>query len=189
MNYQEKYNKWLQFENLQEDLKADLLALKSEEDIKMRFEKDLEFGTGGLRGIMGAGTNNMNVYTVRLASRALADYLNQNGLSGGVAIAFDCRNNSRLFAIETAKVLAAEGIKVYIYDTLRPTPQLSFTVRHLSCSAGVVITASHNPKEYNGYKVYGSDGAQVVFEVADAIKKNMSKIDIFTGVAGMEVGS
>lgn len=186
MNYKEKYNQWMKFEGLEEDLKKDLLSLKSEDDIKMRFEKDLEFGTGGLRGIMGAGTNNMNVYTVRLASRALADYLNENSLCGGVAIAFDCRNNSRLFALETAKVLAAEGIKVYIYDTLRPTPQLSFTVRHLSCSAGVVITASHNPKEYNGYKVYGSDGAQVVFEVADAIKQNMSKIDIFNGVSVMD---
>ena len=186
MDYREKYNKWLAYEGLEESLKKDLLSIESEEDIKMRFEKDLEFGTGGLRGIMGAGTNNMNVYTVRLASRALADYLNENKLVGGVAIAFDCRNNSALFAMETAKVLAAEGIKVYIYKTLRPTPQLSFTVRHLSCSAGVVITASHNTKEYNGYKVYGSDGAQVVFEVADAIKKNMSRLDIFSDVSVME---
>ena len=186
MDFKEKYNKWLAYEGLEENLKEDLLSLQGEDDIKMRFDKDLEFGTGGLRGIMGAGTNNMNIYTVRLASRALADYLNQNGLSDGVAIAFDCRNNSRLFAMETAKVLAAAGVKSYIYDTLRPTPQLSFTVRYLGCSAGVVITASHNPKEYNGYKVYGSDGAQVVFEVADAIKKNMSELDIFTGAPCMD---
>ncbi len=186
MDFKEKYNKWLAYEGLEENLKEDLLSLQGEDDIKMRFDKDLEFGTGGLRGIMGAGTNNMNIYTVRRASRGLADYLNQNGLSNGVAIAFDCRNNSRLFAMETAKVLAAAGVKSYIYDTLRPTPQLSFTVRYLGCSAGVVITASHNPKEYNGYKVYGSDGAQVVFEVADAIKKNMSKLDIFTGAPCMD---
>jgi len=186
MTYIEKYNEWKNYKNLEEDLRADLLSLKSDDDIKMRFENDLEFGTGGLRGIMGAGTNNMNIYTVRRATKGLADYLNKNGLKGGVAIAFDSRNNSRLFALESAKVLAAEGIKVYIYDTLRPTPQLSFTVRYLKCSAGIVVTASHNPKEYNGYKVYGSDGAQVVFEVADEIKNNMSATHIFTGVSVMD---
>lgn len=186
MNYMEKYNEWKNYEKLSADLREDLESLKTDDEIKMRFEKDLEFGTGGLRGIMGAGTNNMNIYTVRRASRGLADYLNKNNLKGGVAIAFDSRNNSRLFAIESAKVLAAEGIKVYIYDTLRPTPQLSFTVRYLKCSAGIVVTASHNPKEYNGYKVYGADGAQVVFEVADEIKNNMSNTHIFTGVSVMD---
>jgi len=188
MDYKEKYERWLKNDNLEESLKEDLKSLKTDEDIRMRFEKELEFGTGGLRGIMGAGTNNMNIYTVRLASRALADYLNENNLHGGVAIAYDSRNNSPLFALESAKVLAAEGVKVYIYPSLRPTPQLSFTVRYLSCSAGIVVTASHNPKEYNGYKVYGSDGAQVVFEVADAIKNNMSKIDIFDDVKVMDEG-
>jgi len=188
MDYKAKYERWLKNDNLEESLKEDLKSLKTDEDIRMRFEKELEFGTGGLRGIMGAGTNNMNIYTVRLASRALADYLNENNLHGGVAIAYDSRNNSPLFALESAKVLAAEGVKVYIYPSLRPTPQLSFTVRYLSCSAGIVVTASHNPKEYNGYKVYGSDGAQVVFEVADAIKNNMSKIDIFDDVKVMDEG-
>jgi len=183
MTYREKYNKWLEFEGLDSDLKADLLSLKTEDDIKMRFGSSLEFGTAGLRGIMGAGTNNMNIYTVRLATKGLADYLKGENLCGGVAIAFDSRNNSRLFAVEAAKVLAEEGIKSYIYDTLRPTPQLSFTVRYLKCSAGIVVTASHNPKEYNGYKVYGSDGAQIVSDVADVIKNNMAETDIFSVTA------
>ena len=183
MTYREEYEKWLGFEMLDADLKRDLLSIKDEDDIKMRFGSSLEFGTAGLRGIMGAGINNMNIYTVRLATKGLADYLKEANLSGGVAIAFDSRNNSRLFAVEAAKVLAEEGIKSYIYDTLRPTPQLSFTVRYLKCSAGIVVTASHNPKEYNGYKVYGSDGAQIVADVADIIKVNMAKVDIFSVTA------
>ena len=147
---------------------------------KMAFGDDLEFGTAGLRGIMGAGTARMNIYTVRRASCALARYLKDNNLQDkGVAIAYDSRINSRLFAEESAKVLLYEGVKVYLFDDLRPTPELSFAVRHLKCSAGVVVTASHNPKEYNGFKVYGDDGGQVVFEMADAITAHIDKIGIF----------
>lgn len=183
MTYTEKFEKWIKSDKLDEKSRAELLAIRGNEDeMKMRMERDMEFGTGGLRGIMRAGSNGMNVYTVRHASCALAKYLNDNKLSGGVAIAFDSRNNSDLFAIEAAKTLAFYGIKTYIFDSLRPTPELSFAVRFLKCSAGIVVTASHNPKEYNGYKVYGDDGAQVVFEAADAIMKNMNETDILEDV-------
>ncbi|MBO7134674.1 MAG: phospho-sugar mutase, partial [Bacteroidales bacterium] len=133
------------------------------EQLNESFYKDLEFGTGGLRGIMGAGTNRMNRYTVGMATQGLANYLLANcdkakGIS--CAIAHDSRNNSREFAKITASVLSANGIKVYLFDKLRPTPELSFAIRHLHCNSGIVITASHNPKEYNGYKVYWSDGGQ-----------------------------
>ncbi|TNE79048.1 MAG: phospho-sugar mutase [Bacteroidetes bacterium] len=133
-------------------------------DLVDAFYKDLEFGTGGLRGILGAGTNKMNIYTVGMATQGLANYLlkTYNDQSIRVAIAHDSRNNSRLFAKTTAEVFAANGIEVYLFDELRPTPELSFTVRHLGCQAGVVLTASHNPKEYNGYKVYWNDGGQLV---------------------------
>lgn len=183
MTYTEKFEKWIQSDKLDEKSRAELLAIRGNEDeMKMRMERDMEFGTGGLRGIMRAGSNGMNVYTVRHASCALAKYLSDNKLSGGVAIAFDSRNNSALFAIEAAKTLAFYGIKTYIFDSLRPTPELSFAVRFLKCSAGIVVTASHNPKEYNGYKVYGDDGAQVVFEAADAIMRNMNETDILEDV-------
>ena len=183
MTYTEKFEKWIKSDKLDEKSRAELFAIRGNEDeMKMRMERDMEFGTGGLRGIMRAGSNGMNVYTVRHASCALAKYLNDNKLSGGVAIAFDSRNNSALFAIEAAKTLAFYGIKTYIFDSLRPTPELSFAVRFLKCSAGIVVTASHNPKEYNGYKVYGDDGAQVVFEAADAIMKNMNETDILEDV-------
>lgn len=183
MTYTEKFEKWIKSDKLDEKSRAELLAIRGNEDeMKMRMERDMEFGTGGLRGIMRSGSNGMNVYTVRHASCALAKYLSDNKLSGGVAIAFDSRNNSALFAIEAAKTLAFYGIKTYIFDSLRPTPELSFAVRFLKCSAGIVVTASHNPKEYNGYKVYGDDGAQVVFEAADAIMKNMNETDILEDV-------
>ena len=183
MTYTEKFEKWIKSDKLDEKSRAELLAIRGNEDeMKMRMERDMEFGTGGLRGIMRAGSNGMNVYTVSHASCALAKYLSDNKLSGGVAIAFDSRNNSALFAIEAAKTLAFYGIKTYIFDSLRPTPELSFAVRFLKCSAGIVVTASHNPKEYNGYKVYGDDGAQVVFEAADAIMKNMNETDILEDV-------
>lgn len=183
MTYTEKFEKWIQSDKLDEKSRAELLAIRGNEDeMKMRMERDMEFGTGGLRGIMRAGSNGMNVYTVRHASCALAKYLSDNKLAGGVAIAFDSRNNSALFAIEAAKTLAFYGIKTYIFDSLRPTPELSFAVRFLKCSAGIVVTASHNPKEYNGYKVYGDDGAQVVFEAADAIMRNMNETDILEDV-------
>ncbi|HOK52735.1 MAG TPA: phospho-sugar mutase, partial [Bacteroidales bacterium] len=136
-----------------------------EKELVDAFYRDLEFGTGGLRGIMGAGTNRMNIYTVGRATQALANYLKKTFASLNpikVAVAHDSRNNSRLFAETTARIFAANGIQVYLFDNLRPTPELSFTIRHFGCQSGVVITASHNPKEYNGYKAYWNDGGQVV---------------------------
>ena len=128
------------------------------EELQECFYKDLEFGTGGLRGIMGVGTNRMNIYTVGMATQGLANYLKQTSTKAlSVAIAHDSRNNSRLFAEKSAAILSANGIKVFLFNELRPTPMLSFAVRHFQCNAGIVVTASHNPKEYNGYKVYWSD--------------------------------
>ncbi len=140
------------------------LLENDEKELIDAFYKDLEFGTGGLRGIMGVGTNRMNIYTVGMATQGLANYLNKSfeGKEIKVAIAYDSRNNSKLFAITAAEILSANGIKVYIFDDIRPTPELSFAVRHLKCQSGIVITASHNPKEYNGYKVYWEDGGQIV---------------------------
>lgn len=181
MNYRDKYNAWLNFKDLDPGLREELETIKdNDEEIKMRFASDLEFGTGGIRGIMGAGTNNMNIYTVRRATAGLARFLLDSGTPGkGVVIAFDSRHNSQSFAKETALTLAACGVKTYLFRSLRPTPLLSFAVRFLSCAAGVMVTASHNPKEYNGYKVYGDDGGQVIFEAADAIMKNMEAIGHF----------
>ncbi len=163
MDYLDKYMSWLNSKEVDEITKQELVSIKdNNSEIEERFYKDLEFGTGGLRGIMGAGSNRMNSYTVRRATQGLANYiLAQKIENPKVAIAFDSRNNSPFFARETARVFAANGIKTYIYETLRPTPVLSFTVRHLGCTAGIVITASHNPPEYNGYKAYWSDGCQV----------------------------
>ncbi len=163
MDYLDKYVSWLNSKEVDEITKEELVAIKdNNSEIEERFYKDLEFGTGGLRGIMGAGSNRMNAYTVRRATQGLANYIvAQNIQNPKVAIAFDSRNNSPFFARETARVFAANGIKTYIYETLRPTPVLSFTVRHLGCTAGIVVTASHNPPEYNGYKAYWSDGCQV----------------------------
>src|SRR5690606_15769437 len=141
------------------------------------FYKGLEFGTGGLRGLMGAGTNRMNSYTVAMATQGLANYINKN-VAGekSIAIAHDPRNNSHLFARKAAEVMAANGIKAYLFSELRPTPELSFAVRHFKCTAGIVVTASHNPKEYNGYKVYWSDGAQIVAPQDMAIIEEVAKI-------------
>ena len=178
----EKYNLWL--ENTSDEDKAALKAM-SEDEIRDSFYKELEFGTGGLRGIMGMGTNRMNVYTVRKATQGLANEILAGGADlakKGVVIAYDSRNNSQKFAHEAANVLSANGIKVYIFDSLRPTPELSFSVRHLGCARGIVITASHNPKEYNGYKVYGEDGGQIPPAVADEIIKYINSIDIFHDV-------
>ncbi|MBR5671024.1 MAG: phospho-sugar mutase, partial [Bacteroidales bacterium] len=131
-------------------------------ELEDRFYRNLEFGTGGLRGVMGAGTNRMNKYTVGMATQGLANYVVKNfGEGVSVAISYDSRNNSRYFADITAGVLMSNGLKVYLFDDIRPTPELSFTIRHLGCKAGVMITASHNPKEYNGYKVFWEDGSQV----------------------------
>ena len=166
MDYLEKYEFWLASEAFDDETKAELEAIRGDEkEIKERFYKDLEFGTGGLRGIIGAGTNRMNKYSVGKATQGLASYIlknNPDGAKMGVAIAYDSRNMSPEFAERAALVLNANGIKSYIFDELRPTPELSYAVRSLGCTAGIVVTASHNPPEYNGYKVYWADGAQVV---------------------------
>lgn len=156
MGYKEIYNEWLTNAYFDADTKAELERIASDEnEIKERFYTDLEFGTAGLRGIIGAGTNRMNIYTVRKATQGLANYILKSGnAEKGVAIAFDSRRMSPEFAQEAACCLAANGIKAYVFDSLRPTPELSYAVRKLGCIAGINITASHNPPEYNGYKVY-----------------------------------
>ena len=164
MTYQEAYDFWLTDDYFDASTKQELKSITSDDEIKERFYKDLEFGTAGLRGILGAGTNRMNIYTVGKATQGFAQYLLESpsiDFRKGVAIAHDSRHMSQEFAIATALVFNANGIETYVYDGLRPTPQLSYTVRKLGCAGGVMITASHNPPEYNGYKVYGPDGAQV----------------------------
>ncbi len=185
MDYKEKYEKWLGFD---EDTKAELLAITDEKEIEDRFYKDLEFGTGGLRGIMGAGANRMNKYTVSKATQGLADYIKAE-FDGelSVAIAHDSRNNSRQFAIYAAEVLCANGIKVYLYDTLMPTPVLSFTVRHLGCTAGAVVTASHNPKEYNGYKIYDQTGCQLCPDQANKVIGYVNAIEDLKAVPHLDL--
>src|SRR5215204_7087281 len=152
--------------NFDESTKKEIKRLQQDNpnELAEAFYRSLEFGTGGLRGIMGVGTNRMNKYTVGMATQGFANYLNQTYPGGPirVAIAHDCRNNSRFFAETTANVFAANGIKVFLFEELRPTPELSFAIRHLGCQGGVVCTASHNPKEYNGYKAYWDDGGQLV---------------------------
>ena len=163
MGYQEAYQEWLNNPYFDEETKQELREIKDNEtEIKERFYADLEFGTGGLRGIIGAGTNRMNRYTVRKATQGLANFILKEGTQEkGVAIAHDSRRMSVEFAEEAALCLCANGIKAYVFDSLRPTPELSFAVRKLGCTAGIVVTASHNPPEYNGYKVYWADGAQI----------------------------
>ncbi len=184
MPYIENYNAWLC--NTDEETVKELTSIKDNcEEIRDRFYRDLEFGTGGLRGVLGAGTNRMNIYTVRKATQGLANELLDCGeeiSSKGVVIAYDSRNMSREFALECTKVLTANGIKAYLFDDLRPTPELSFAVRYLGTARGIVITASHNPKEYNGYKVYGEDGGQIPPSIADGILKYINEIDIFSDV-------
>lgn len=163
MDYKKNYEEWLSNDYFDEATKAELKAIKDDEnEIKERFYADLEFGTAGLRGVIGAGTNRMNIYTVRKATQGLANYIKKMGKAAqGVAIAYDSRRMSPEFADEAALCLAANGIKAYVFESLRPTPELSFAVRELKCTAGINITASHNPPEYNGYKVYWEDGAQI----------------------------
>ncbi|MBP1754244.1 MAG: pgcA [Firmicutes bacterium] len=165
MDYKKRYEEWLTNPYFDEATRAELAALQGNDDeIKERFFKDLEFGTGGLRGILGAGVNRMNLYTVRRATQGLANTIKkQAGESKGVAIAYDSRRMSPEFALDSALCLAANGIHAYLFETLRPTPELSFALRTLGCIAGIVITASHNPAEYNGYKVYWEDGAQITY--------------------------
>lgn len=184
MGYMIEYERWLSKTDpaTQEELRG---VAQNAEEIKDRFGQMLEFGTAGLRGIMGAGLNRMNVYTVRQATQGLANViaaLGQEACDRGVAIAHDCRNHSREFALEAARVLAAKDIRSYVFDELRPTPELSFAIRHLNCIAGINVTASHNPKEYNGYKVYWEDGAQLSPDRADAVLKEIRENDIFNDV-------
>lgn len=179
----EQYKLWCERATLDADLKAELKSIEgNEEAISDAFYKDLEFGTGGLRGVIGAGTNRMNIYTVGKATQGLAAYVNSVTKNGKVAIAYDSRIKSDLFARDAATILAANGIKVYIYKELMPTPMLSFAVRYLKCDAGIVVTASHNPSKYNGYKAYGSDGCQLGLEAADYVLSIMNSVDIFDGV-------
>ncbi|OOB79354.1 MAG: phosphoglucomutase [Epulopiscium sp. Nuni2H_MBin001] len=187
MNYKEKYNKWLEEPCFDEETKAELRSLEgNEKEIEDRFYTELEFGTAGLRGVIGAGTNRINNYIVRKATQGLANFLNgQNIDNPKVAIAYDSRNKSDTFAKETALVFAANGIHAYLYESLRAVPQLSFALRELNCDAGVVITASHNPPEYNGYKVYGNDGAQVSAPYDTMIIDEVNKITDFGTIKTM----
>ncbi len=182
MDTNKLYDLWLEKAVIDPDLKAELEKVKgNEEEIFDRFYRELEFGTGGLRGVIGAGTNRMNVYTVNKATQGLASYvLNHGGKS--VAISYDSRIKSDVFAKNAACVFAGNGIKVNLYPELMPTPLLSWAVRYLKCDAGVMVTASHNPAKYNGYKVYGSDGCQVTIEAADEILGYINKTDVFEGV-------
>ena len=163
MGYMEEYKFWLENDYFDQKTKEELKGIEGNNaEIEDRFYKDLEFGTGGLRGVIGAGTNRMNIYTVRKATQGLANFIKkQGGEKKGVAIAYDSRFMSPEFADVAALCLAANGIKAYVFDELRPTPELSFALRTLGCISGIVVTASHNPPEYNGYKVYWEDGAQV----------------------------
>lgn len=182
MNYKQNYEKWMNSPKVDEATKAELAAL-SEEEKELRFYAPLSFGTAGLRGKMGAGLGNMNTYTVAWATQGFARYiLESGGKDEGVVISCDSRNNSMLFARTAAEVLAANGIKVYFFDGIRPTPVLSFAVRELSAVGGINITASHNPKQYNGYKVYWSDGAQISLSQAETISSNITSADIFDDV-------
>ncbi|MBR0085223.1 MAG: phospho-sugar mutase, partial [Lachnospiraceae bacterium] len=187
MDYKEAYKLWTTDDYFDKDIKAELLAITDEKEIEERFYRDLEFGTGGLRGILGAGTNRINIYTVRKASQGLANFIRkQGGQDKGVAIAFDSRHMSPEFAVEAALCLNANGIKTYKFETLRPTPELSFALRYLHCIAGIVITASHNPAEYNGYKVYWEDGAQIVPPYDELIINEVNAVTDWRDVLTMD---
>lgn len=182
MTYLDKYNLWLNSNRIDEETKKELKGIKDDTEIEDRFYKDLEFGTGGLRGVTGAGSNRMNIYTVGKATQGFSDYLNKKYKTPSVAIAYDSRIMAKEFAKAAALNFAANNIKVYLFDSLRPTPMLSFAVRHLKCKGGVVITASHNPKQYNGYKVYGDDGGQVTDTVAKEIIESVNSINDFENI-------
>lgn len=187
MGFREAYQLWATNDYFDEATRQELLSVRdNEKEIEDRFYKELEFGTGGMRGVIGAGSNRINKYTVRKAAQAFANYIKKEGLAGkGVVIAYDSRRCSREFAMETAQVMAANGIKAYLFDELRPTPELSFAVRHLNCAGGVVITASHNPKEYNGFKAYRSDGCQLPPKEADAVTLEFNAINDITTIRPM----
>ena len=190
-NWLENYNRWVNSEILSENEKQELLSISEDVDeIKFRFSSNLTFGTAGLRGTMKIGMNAMNIYTVAQATQGLANLiLKENRENDGVVIACDSRNNSELFAKVSAEVLAAANIKTYIFDELRPTPELSFAIRHLGCVAGINITASHNPKQYNGYKAYWEDGAQLPPEHASTVYAEICNIDIFNDVKRIDFDS
>lgn len=182
MNYMKEYELW-KSKALDEALQKELKKIEGKDnEILSRFGASLTFGTAGLRGVLGVGTNRMNIYTVRRATQGLSDYVNERFGGGAVAISYDSRNMSKEFAEECASVLAGNGLEAYIYDRLMPTPMLSFAVRELKAKAGIMITASHNPAAYNGYKAYGSDGCQMTSEDANAVYERIEKVDIFGGV-------
>lgn len=180
MDYMERYESWISSPYIDDLTKEELKNIReNKQEIEDRFYRDLEFGTGGLRGVIAAGTNRMNIYVVRRASQGLSNYVKKLGpaaMQRGIAIAYDCRHMSKEFAREAASTFAGNGIKAYIFEDLRPTPELSYAVRKLHCIAGVVVTASHNPPEYNGYKVYWEDGSQVSLEVASKILDEINSI-------------
>ena len=182
MEYLEKYNHWLNHPNLETDVKEELKKM-SDKEIKDAFYTDIQFGTGGMRGVMGPGTNKINIHTIRKATQGFANYLKKNGKSK-VAISYDNRNNSREFAYDCAALLASNGIKAYLFDSLRPTPELSFAVRYLKCDGGIMITASHNPKEYNGYKLYDETGCQLIPELA---QKVIDEIDLINDILDIKI--
>ena len=183
MNINELYSLWCEKAVDDPDLKQELISVADDsEGINDRFYRNLEFGTGGLRGVIGAGTNRMNIYTVRRATQGFADYINEAFDKPSVAIAYDSRIKSDVFAKAAAGVFAANGIHVYIYGELMPTPMLSFAVRELNCQAGVMVTASHNPSKYNGYKAYGADGCQLNLTDAETVIKKVNALDMFDGV-------
>ena len=188
MEYLKEYEKWCTEKVFDEETKEELKAIENnEEEIKDRFYKELEFGTAGLRGIIGAGTNRMNKYTVGKATQGLANFIiKENGQNKGVAIAYDSRKMSPEFSMQTALILNANGIKTYIFDSLRPVPELSFTVRELGCIAGIMITASHNPPKYNGYKVYWEDGAQIVAPKDKLIIEEVKKVADYNEIKEMD---
>ena len=186
MNYKEKYNVWINSDFINEETKNELKSISDEKEIEDRFYQDLDFGTGGLRGVIGAGSNRMNIYTVAQATQGFANYLNDNFKDPSVAIAYDSRNMSKEFAKAAALNLCANNIKVYLYENLRPTPVLSFTVRELKCCGGIVITASHNPKIYNGYKVYDEFGGQVTDEKAKMIINSVKAVDDFSKIKSID---
>jgi len=186
MDYKKVYKEWLDNDYIDEDTKKELKEIiNNEKEIEDRFYKELEFGTAGLRGKIGAGTNRMNIYNISKVTQGLANYIKEKGeeyTNRGVAIAFDCRHYSKEFAKTAALVLAGNGIKSYLFEDLRPTPELSFAVRKLNTAAGIVITASHNPKDYNGYKVYWEDGAQVLSQIANGITEKIKSIGKFSDI-------
>lgn len=183
MKEKELYSLWCENAKADPDLLSELESIRNDDEaISDRFYRDLEFGTGGLRGVIGAGTNRMNVYTVKRATQGFADYLNQEYENPSVAVSYDSRIKSDVFSRAAAEVLAANGIKVYIYTELMPTPCLSFAVRQLKCQGGIMITASHNPAKYNGYKVYGEDGCQITLRGAEIIINKINSLDIFNDV-------